>query len=91
MGNVDKFTKSSLLLVTVATLGFKTRNVFSAFRESSWILHSSTYITLSSVIGLVILNATNGTNVTKFYIRAALIAFAAFVTYGKTKNLSKDF
>ena len=51
---------NALLLLSVVVLAYHTRNVYSAFRESAWIVQASSNITLASMVALVVLNVGDG-------------------------------
>ncbi|KAJ3216980.1 Gamma-aminobutyric acid type B receptor subunit 2 [Clydaea vesicula] len=79
--NAALISYNGVLLIIVTYLAYKTRNVKSIYRESTYIVQMCTQVLLCASITVVICYLSNNTVIELFYIKMIAIAVATLVTY----------
>ncbi|KAJ3206470.1 hypothetical protein HK099_000534 [Clydaea vesicula] len=80
--NLVLIVYNGLILCVVMYLAYKTRNVSSAYKESSWITQLSLNVLLCASIPILLLFTSNDNSIlNKFYIKMLTLAFGTSVTY----------
>lgn len=72
---------NGILLLLCAILAFKTRNIFSIFRESIWIAMVCFSVGFCSIVAIFILFAFEGSLGQSFYVKVVALGVSLFVTW----------